>query len=576
MVKNNFKFTPKTVTALTFGVAVFAFFHLLASRWNVDSYDEGALFPTNVGFAEGKHIFSEVSQQYGFITALINGPFIKIFGNYLIVSRIVGTFVIILTALASFSLFKKFSSVKVSLYATVLYLCTGPSWAWLNNSPKMSGGAWPNSYAMLLLLISFLLFGKSTNSKLSYVYVFFSAFFCAISSQARMEFFAVWVLNAMILLYLHWRKKISGSVLLFWIMGSMFAYLAVTIFLVSTGSLTDWYNQTITVWLQPNLPGVPRISFGFFVYNIIYFSLLAIYGLALIALNNKLLSIRASYFKIIVTNVSILFFLGRFATSLPNFSFRDIKIEELIQNVLYRGLFSYVNICVLSSIYAIFIFFKRDHILPRAEKINFQGMEVLPYLLATSCVGLLAVSHNFHADYTWMVVPPSIVFILSQRINFKDHKFNFSINILSSIKLYVVSIVCVSILVFSIQVQENRFGYEFNMFKGMVASTQDLAKIADDNFFAVNKFAKKEHLWMICNSGLLSTNLLGYLGADKWTWNQYPVAWVGKRPGLAKSGDSLLVCNTSQLEYDIISEREIRGEMTLVFDNGVIKIYKVN
>ena len=56
----------------------------IAVFWNVDPYHEGALYPTAIGMAGGKALFSEVSQQYEFINPLINSWFLRIFRNYLL------------------------------------------------------------------------------------------------------------------------------------------------------------------------------------------------------------------------------------------------------------------------------------------------------------------------------------------------------------------------------------------------------------------------------------------------------------------------------------------------------------
>lgn len=90
-------------------------------RSSVDLYHEGAIFPSSVGVSHGNAIFREVNNQYGFLVALVNSPFIKLFGNYVIISRLVGYLVYILVVICYFLIVKELQTNSLQLLVVLFW-----------------------------------------------------------------------------------------------------------------------------------------------------------------------------------------------------------------------------------------------------------------------------------------------------------------------------------------------------------------------------------------------------------------------------------------------------------------------
>jgi 4-amino-4-deoxy-L-arabinose transferase-like glycosyltransferase len=125
-----------------------------ALRVGVDPYHEGAIFPSAVGMAQGLHIFSEVNNQYGFIYALIQAPLLYLFGNYLLVARIVGGVVFFLTVIFAYLLIRQVWGRQTSFLVAISCVALNPSWSYFSAQTLNAFGAWINQYGVMLTIIS--------------------------------------------------------------------------------------------------------------------------------------------------------------------------------------------------------------------------------------------------------------------------------------------------------------------------------------------------------------------------------------------------------------------------------------
>jgi hypothetical protein len=212
--------------------------NLIASLWNVDPYHEGAIFPTATGIAQGLNVFDGVSQQYGFLLPLVISPFLKVFGTYLFVSRLVSFVLLILLAFLTYKVSCIYMNRKVASYASLLWLSVSPIWSYTMFGRSLSGGVWPNHLAMILVLVSILLIHNS-RAQTRLINISSAAFLTFLSSQARMEFFLVWFFISLFLLI---RDR---KVFLYWVIGSTLAIFTTFTYLISNSAVDDWFNQTI-------------------------------------------------------------------------------------------------------------------------------------------------------------------------------------------------------------------------------------------------------------------------------------------------------------------------------------------
>ena len=200
----------------------------IASTWNVDPYHEGALFPTAVGIAEGRSVFAEVSQQYGFLGPLFVSLPLEIFGNYLVVQRIFGALLMILIAWLMYLNLRSLVTPLTAKYFVILWLGISPIWSWPFSTSALSGGYWPNHLGVALTLFScFVILKYKTN-----LVYFIAGLTMFLSSQSRAEFYFVWLFVTIAIIIRPDTKRLS------WLAGSLLSIVLIGIYLFVNNSTT--------------------------------------------------------------------------------------------------------------------------------------------------------------------------------------------------------------------------------------------------------------------------------------------------------------------------------------------------
>jgi hypothetical protein len=551
--------------------------NFIAAFWNVDPYHEGALYPTAIGMAGGKAPFSEVSQQYGFINPLINSWFLRIFGNYLIVSRILSFVIILLLSYLTFVILNKFIDRGHSKLICIVILAVSPTWAWPFNVLALSGGTWPNHYAIALTLVSSLLLMRFKLTNGSSFLVFFAGYLQFLSSQARMEFYFVWLSVTVSLSIYFWKysAKKKGEFLVLWVSGSFAALLSTLLYLGVNGSLRDWIDQTVLVWFM-DAPGVPRIGFTFLLFNSSWFVGTLLVALSVLALSYKLSKIlkRKIFVLALVSCYLVLVpFLGNL---LPKRSLHSVRIDEFLQVITNRVLFSYVNVLILTTILIIvaLIFPNR---LKAVLTSNFRWQEKRFELVLFGSIsfGTLSLFHNFNPDYTGITVAPFLIFtaiFLSVNKRLNGPRFE---HLVTSGKIALLAIVLVSSVFWTYHATQEKFQYKTKMLSGMVSNSSQRQIALDADLAMVGKYVTPGILVMNCYTGLLSVGSQDFLGKDQWTWNQQPPQMLAGRLDALDSGDVVLACNLTSADSEKINSLTEAGKIYELDATSRMTLYKV-
>ena len=80
---------------------------------------------------------------------------------------------------------------------------------------------------------------------------------------------------------------------------------------------------------------------------------------------------------------------------------------------------------------------------------------------------------------------------------------------------------------------------------------------------------------MNCQTGLLTVNERGFLGSDKWTWNQQPSEMLLNRLDRLKLGQTMLSCNMNQLDTSRVASLVKEGKLAIIARGSNFLIYKV-
>jgi hypothetical protein len=532
----------------------------IASTWNVDPYHEGALFPTAVGIAEGRSVFAEVSQQYGFLGPLLVSLPLEIFGNYLVVQRIFGALLMILIAWLMYLNLRSLVTPLTAKYFVILWLGISPIWSWPFSTSALSGGYWPNHLGVALTLFScFVILKYKTN-----LVYFIAGLTMFLSSQSRAEFYFVWLFVTIAIIIRPDTKRLS------WLAGSLLSIVLIGIYLFVNNSTKDWYEQTLKVWtLDP--PGVPIIGPNFLIFNIVNFLGVTCVGFLIIAISYMLqVKYRAPQALVLATMVtglvSVLLLHDLVNT---NLYFRSYSFDDLINFLIKNSLFSYVNVTIiLLAVILLFQFYKF-----RLSIIKRISMARLPSVIfGFASIGSLSLFHNFNPDYSHMVWPIFALALVSA-IGHLNSQISQTFP-LAVFKLVTLSLFSVSIITFLTHFNEQRYAYQAPLLKGLYGNSQEQVASIDSALKLVSENVVAGQMLMNCQTGLLTVNERGFLGSDKWTWNQQPYEMLSGRVSKMPIGHSLLACNLDYRDEKIIEQFLDTNVLTLLYSDSTFSIYK--
>ena len=532
----------------------------IASTWNVDPYHEGALFPTAVGIAEGRSVFAEVSQQYGFLGPLFVSLPLEIFGNYLVVQRIFGALLMILIAWLMYLNLRSLVTPLTAKYFVILWLGISPIWSWPFSTSALSGGYWPNHLGVALTLFScFVILKYKTN-----LVYFIAGLTMFLSSQSRAEFYFVWLFVTIAIIIRPDTKRLS------WLAGSLLSIVLIGIYLFVNNSTEDWYEQTLKVWtLDP--PGVPIIGPNFIIFNIVNFLGVTCVGFLIIAISYMLqVKYRAPQALVLATMVtglvSVLLLHDLVNT---NLYFRSYSFDDLINFLIKNSLFSFVNVTIiLLAVILLLQFYKF-----RLSIIKRISMARLPSVIfGFASIGSLSLFHNFNPDYSHMVWPIFALALVSA-IGLLNSQISQTFP-LAVFKLVTLSLFSVSIITFLTHFNEQRYAYQAPLLKGLYGNSQEQVASIDSALKLVSENVVAGQMLMNCQTGLLTVNERGFLGSDKWTWNQQPYEMLSGRVSKMPIGHSLLACNLDYRDEKIIEQFLDTNVLTLLYSDSTFSIYK--
>lgn len=106
---------PLLLCAFTFLIS--AYFATIG----VDAHHDGIMFKPALDVAHGKQLFRETFTQYGALTTLLQAASIKIFGEYLIVIRLLTAFFYGLIAAVLYFVWRSFLAEKLALLGAFLF-----------------------------------------------------------------------------------------------------------------------------------------------------------------------------------------------------------------------------------------------------------------------------------------------------------------------------------------------------------------------------------------------------------------------------------------------------------------------
>ncbi len=236
-----------------FVVGALSFLYFLGlARINPDPHHDGVQFAAAAGVAQGLNLHSQVYEQYGPVTAWLQGGVLKLFGSTLLNLRLEN---VVLLTIATLLLFRILTILRIPNFASILI-----SLLWAISCPASSiypgvFGLWPwssvHALVLLLAITSILLKRRVTPRLLTPTEILFLAFANATLLFTRFQIGLVSIVVTGLLIFSNdalrakgWRKarifgfgKFFSSFLVF-----TGGYLAILFY---TDSLTSFVDQII-------------------------------------------------------------------------------------------------------------------------------------------------------------------------------------------------------------------------------------------------------------------------------------------------------------------------------------------
>jgi hypothetical protein len=190
-------------------------------------------------------------------------------------------------------------------------------------------------------------------------------------------------------------------------------------------------------------------------------------------------------------------------------------------------------------------------------------------------IGFMLLTHNFNAPYTGITIAPFLGYLAAaieldiSRLNSFRRKLN------NQVRNLFVSFSLVSTCLFLFNLSQQSAHFQTPLLKGITTFDSEYRDFVDERFSAIAEHADPGKLWMMCNAGLYTVSLNGYMGADEWSWNQQPELWMQDRPLQASAGDSLVTCQLSRGEKERITQLEQRQRIVPVYTLDDFVIYRV-
>lgn len=540
---------------------------------SVDLYHEGAIFPSIVGVSNGRAIFTEVNNQYGFVIALISYPAMTLFGNYLLVSRLVGLSVYLLVLLLFFVITKKIANSFIASFGVLILVSINPAWSFLSQKDITGLSVWVNTYGILFSLISiYLVFRMIDNPNISFMVYALAGGISLLSFFVRPQFAFVWLSQGLYLAYHFKTVPFRRSPAKNWFFGGLICFLLGFTYLFNQKVLKDYHQQIFSVWFQ-SAPNSAHLGLG----NVLNFAASCLlFGVCILIVYSVL---RLSGSKVISVLFVLLFVkvLENVLKSINELSVINQKIGPYIATAIHGLFFNYASALVLFLVIVlIYSFLSKFDSFSRFSGFRLDGSSIKSNFLFATSLGTLPQLHNVNSAYIYMVIPIVLAWFISY---FYDRKVSLLVNKKNLILAVYVTfsiLIGISIVNSLILASKPQHPYRSVILQGLNDTNLLERNRIDSNFKVLEMHVKDGQMFMDCQFGLYSISPTGLYVANKWTWNEIPQDWRISSLREANPGNFLLWCGgdkNAQQQYLAWSKN---STISLIEQNNNFLLYEIN
>ena len=547
----------KTLHLATY--VLFTSFILISSSWNVDPLHDGATFPSAVAVAQGRTIFVDVQNQYGFLQALIEGIAIHIFGPYLIVSRLTGALVVLITSVLIFLCCKKLANSKLALGLATIYLALTPGWNYAPIAGWPSGaGSWPNTYGVLfqLIFVYLILIHRNADNN---IIMFFCGAALATSSFARIEFFVASLIIFTVTLGITKKNRLN------FILGYFGILVTALIISLTNGSLKYMYIQIISALFDSgdNSVSIPSIESSIKTMIVLTFTCSLI---IILASGKKWKAIVQLYLVLMGLNFLIY----------QNVQNKSGKIFSFIELVAKDAILTLIPIMILIVVMYIGHETVMNVLYSRRISRN-RTFNKLNWPIYATCLTSFFQLHNLNYGYMYFILPIFLVAlgcIYTEKNLYNPTSFIWisTIKILHNI---FMALVFVSISNFTIGITTDSKKFDAPQLKHIRHHNfQNYHSINNITNF-ISKIPIGQTVSNDCTYGLYSVNQNGYISNSRYPWNLLSTFQINDKKAFDKKtpADFILFCGDSKLIFDASKQELNRVDSFIINEYERLTIY---
>lgn len=215
-------------------------FYIIAPL-QADPHHDGVILAPAIAFSEGLPLHAGAFSQYGPLSPLVSGFWLKLTENSLLSLRYFAALQALSLSIGLFFVLRKFVSEDRARILTSLWIFASGIWATTFPGALM---AWPSLLSSSILIYALLIALNAIKheAKLIKIQLFFSGFLIAISGFARAQ---SWIIAASIGVVLLITGKTEIKKVLTLCLGYFVGIMAILGILLVSGTISDWWLQSV-------------------------------------------------------------------------------------------------------------------------------------------------------------------------------------------------------------------------------------------------------------------------------------------------------------------------------------------
>jgi len=525
--------------ALSVFLAQFAYFGLFA-RLDPEPHHDGVMLAAAIGVSEGKIPNKDVFTQYGPLTPLLQGMWLRLTEPTLLSLRIFTSLLLAGCGLVLFLILKSRLRLSLAVLVTFSWAVSYPFFILPVNLP------WASIFATLFTLIATLTL-SSAKSKHNEAKVFFVTSLLTFGIFVRIHMGISVTVIGMYCLY-HWIRHKSARLFMLW-SASVVVTLTLSIGLLhSIGALIPFIEQCVLWPLSYYATPAIGLTKGEIVARalLLFFPGFLFLLFLLMRLSTSSLTKGAKGTTFLMLTVSIIF-LSNFSVAHKSYLNPVYVLVSLSQN--------FPNILAYSAVTLLFFYFWKER-----KKLAFFELTFLPVAIGASLIFQLYPAHD--TLHLYWVAPGVIAAVVIYKYKKDDQKLSAQIFALMPV---LSSIITICLVLGGLHLGVKRVEYVDPVLRGMLGM-ENTAEPIDSMMGAIRNLPSKSTIRFDCAHGLFAIAGGRYLASDASFVN-----WG--TTSLQRSSDYTLICDLNESAAEKVRKtQKVLSEVALATGQIIVLV----